>query len=171
MPEAAYCCLINVNNTSPTSMKIIILICTASLLLTQFSNAAAEEKANPIATALGATGAQAVFTNYMAIAELADLFGAKAYDKKKVTELANMYGKLTEGAKESLTDLIDSGKLNEGDTSAVREMVVINDLLTKMTNCIVTYVKDPNEENEAAYSKNRQKAWKSITKFLGIQEE
>lgn len=151
-------------------MKVITLICTAALLFTNFSSAA-EEKANPIATALGATGAQAVFTNYMAIAELADLFGAKAYDKKKVTELASMYGKFTEGAKESLTDLIDSGKLNEGDTSAVREMVVINDLLTKMTGCIVTFVKDPSEENQAAYDKNRQKAWKSITKFLGIQDE
>ncbi len=151
-------------------MKIITLICTASLLLTNFSHAAAE-KANPIATALGATGAQAVFSNYMAIAELADLFGAKAYDKAKVTQLATMYGKLTDGAKESLTDLIDSGKLNEGDTAAVREMVVINDLLTKMAGCIVAYAKDANEENEAAYDKNRQKAWKSITKFLGIQDE
>jgi hypothetical protein len=151
-------------------MKIITLICTASLLLTQFTNAAAE-KANPLTTALGATGAQAVFSNYMAIAELADLFGAKAYDKKKVTELATMYGKLTEGAKESLTDLIDSGKLNDGDSAAVREMVVINDLLAKMSGCIVAYAKDPSEDNEAAYDKNRQKAWKAISKFLGIQEE
>lgn len=151
-------------------MKIITLICTAALLLTNFSFAA-EEKANPLTTALGATGAQAVFTNYMAIAELADLFGAKAYDKKKVTELAGMYGKLTEGAKDSLTDLIDSGKLNDADTAAIREMVVINDLLTKMSSCIVAYAKDSSDENEAAYDKNRQKAWKSITKFLGIQEE
>lgn len=151
-------------------MKITTLICTASLLLTQFTTIAAE-KSNPLTTALGATGAQAVFSNYMAIAELADLFGAKAYDKKKVTELAGMYGKLTDGAKESLTDLIDSGKLNDGDTASVREMVIINDLLTKMSGCIVAYAKDSSDENEAAYDKNRQKAWKAITKFLGIQEE
>ncbi len=152
-------------------MKIITLVCTASLLLAQFTYAAAEEKANPLTTALGATGAQAVFSNYMAIAELADLFGAKAYDKGKVGELATMYGKLTEGAKESLTDLIDSGKLNEGDTAAIREMVVINDLLTKMAGCIVSYAKESNADNEAAYDKNRQKAWKSISKFLGIKDE
>jgi hypothetical protein len=153
-------------------MKIAILCLVSVLALTlPTQSVRAEGKANPFAVALGATGAQAVFSNYMAIAELADLYGAKAYDKDKATQLATMYAKLTESAKDSLTDLIDSGKLNESDTTAVQQMVVINDLLGKTANGIVTYIKEPNEDNLAAYDKNRQKAWKSISKFLGIGDE
>ena len=153
-------------------MKIAILCLVSVLALTLPTHSVrAEGKGNPIVVALGATGAQAVFSNYMAIAELADLYGAKAYDKAKATQLATMYAKLTESAKDSLTDLIDSGKLNEADTAAVQQMVVINDLLGKTANGIVTYIKDPSEDNLATYDKNRQKAWKSISKFLGIGDE
>lgn len=127
--------------------------------------------ADALATALGATGAQGLFCNYMAIAELADLYGGKSYDKKKTNELAAMYGKLTETAKDSLTDLIDSGKLDKDDTVAVQQMVVINGLLSKMAGGIEEFVADPSKENEAAYEKNRQKAWNALSKFLGLEDK
>ena len=153
-------------------MKTTLILCLAALTLAPLSSRAEKgEKANPIAVALGATGAQAVFSNFFAIAELADLYGAKAYDKQKSTQLADTYGKLTESAKDSLTDLIDSGKLNKDDTASVQEMVVINDLLGKMASGIKTYIKEPSDDNEAAYEKNRQKAWKAISKFLGIEDK
>jgi hypothetical protein len=152
-------------------MKASHILCLLALsVLTIKPAQAADAKPDPMATALGATGAQAVFSNFMAIAELADLYGAKAYDKEKAVQLADTYGKLTEGAKESLTDLIDSGKLSKEDTGSVQEMVIINDLLGKMSGSISTFVKGPSPENEAAYNKNREKAWKAIQKFLGIQE-
>lgn len=151
-------------------MKLAILCLALAVVLPQTS-LRAEEKSNPIAVALGATGAQAVFSTYFAIAELADLYGAKAYDKKKSTQLATTYAKLTESAKDSLTDLIDSGKLNDSDAAAVREMIVINDLLGKTANGIVAYIKEPTDENEASYDKYRQKSWKSISKFLGLGDE
>lgn len=150
-------------------MKITSLLCLAALALTPLSVRA--EKANPVTVALGATGAQAVFSTFFAIAELADLYGAKAYDKEKATQLADTYAKLTESAKDSLTDLIDSGKLNSDDTASVQEMVVINDLLGKMAGGIKGFIKEPSEDNEAAYQKNRQKAWKAISKFLGLEEK
>lgn len=149
------------------SLRVFFLI--AAVSFTAIRPVAAQEKANPFAVALGATGAQAVFSNFMAIAELADLYGSKTYDKQKAADIATTYGKLTESAKESLTDLVDSGKLTKDDAASVQEMVVINDLLGKMAAAIVTYVKEPTEENEAAYQKNRTKAWNAIQKFLGIQ--
>ena len=126
--------------------------------------------ANPWAVTLGATSAQATFSTYMAIAELADLAGAKTYDKNKCIEFAGMYAKLTENAKESLTDLLDSGKVNKDDEEALRQIVVINDLLGKTAQGIITYLKDSSVENEAAYQKARQKSWKALSKFLGIEE-
>jgi hypothetical protein len=151
-------------------MKLIQLSWLVLLALSPARLAtAADDKGNPVTTALGATGAQAVFSTYMSIAELADLYGAKAYDGAKAAQLAETYGKLTEAAKESLTDLIDSGKLNADDTAAVREMVVINDLLGKTSASISAFVKNPGAETEAAYQKNREKAWNAIQKFLGIQ--
>lgn len=126
--------------------------------------------ANPWAVTLGATSAQATFSTYMAIAELADLAGAKTYDKDKCIEIAGMYAKLTENAKESLTDLLDSGKVNRDDEEALRQIVVINDLLGKTAQSITTYLKDSSDENEAAYQKARQKSWKALSKFLGIEE-
>lgn len=125
---------------------------------------------NPWAVTLGATSAQATFCTYMAIAELADLAGAKAYEKDKCIELAAMYAKLTENAKESLTDLLDSGKVNQSDEESLRQIVVINDLLGKTAQGIIAYLKDPSEETEAAYQKARQKSWKALSRFLGIEE-
>jgi hypothetical protein len=148
-------------------MKLAIL-CLALAFVAPVTSIRAEGKANPLATALGATGAQAVFSTYFAVAELADLYGAKAYDAKKCVQIATTYAKLTESAKDSLSDLIDSGKLNEADTASVREMYTINDLLGKTANGIVEYIKDPTDENQSAYDKNRQKAWKAISKFLGL---
>ena len=145
------------------------LALAATLAFVPLSPARAAE-ANPWASALGSSGAQAVFTTYMSIAELADLFGAKAYDKKKALQLASMYEKLTEGAKESLTDLVSSGKLNKDDEAAVQQMVVINDLLGKTAKGITAYINDPTDENEQSYEKNRQKSWKALAKFLGIED-
>ncbi|WP_038163515.1 hypothetical protein [Verrucomicrobium sp. BvORR106] len=124
---------------------------------------------NPVMHSFGAIGAQAVFCNYMAIAELADLHGKQVYDKTKVVQLANMYVGLTSAAKDSLTDLVDSGKLNSSDDAAVKEMVIINDLLISTAKGIITYVETPSAETQAAYEKNRQKSWKAISKFLGIE--
>ncbi len=159
------------NPYSSKAMKLAILsLALALTVLAPQNSLRAEEKANPLATALGATGAQAVFSTYFAVAELADLYGAKAYDAKKCVQIASTYAKLTESAKDSLSDLIDSGKLTEADTASVREMIVINDLLGKTANGIVEYVKDPSDENHSNYDKNRQKAWKAISKFLGLGE-
>lgn len=147
----------------------------AVLLLALFVGAATPTRAqdpnaeNPVMHSFGAIGAQAVFCNYMAIAELADLHGKQVYDKTKVVQLANMYVGLTTAAKESLTDLVDSGKLNSGDDAAVKEMVIINDLLISTAKGIITYVETPSPETQAAYEKNRQKSWKAISKFLGIE--
>ena len=152
-------------------MKTLSTLLAAALLLTAATAPAQDPKAgNPVMHSFGAIGAQAVFSTYMSIAELGDLVGAKTYDHDKAGQLANMYAKLSESAKDSLTDLIDSGKLNSDDEAAVREMVVINDLLVKTATGIVNYMKEPSDENEAAYNKSRQKAWKSISKFMGIEE-
>lgn len=143
----------------------------AGLLLSLTPAHAQDPKAgNPVMHTLGALGAQGVFSTYMAVAELADLYGAKAYDKEKALQLAGMYAGFTEGAKENLSDLVDSGKLNSDDEAAVNQMIVINDLLGKTAQNIIAYIKEPTDENEAAYDKNRQKSWKAISKFLGIQE-
>jgi hypothetical protein len=153
-------------------MKIATLyIAIAAMIALPFTSARADDKkADPLIAALGSTGAQAVFSTYFAVAELADLYGAKAYDAKKSVEIASTYAKLTENAKDSLTDLIDSGKLNEADTASAREMVVINDLLGRTATDIIAYIKESNDDNLAAYNKNREKAWKAISKFLGLGE-
>jgi ABC-type phosphate transport system substrate-binding protein len=151
-------------------MKSTLLI-AASLLLSLSPAPAQDPKAaNPAMNTIGALGAQGVFSTYMAIAELADLYGAKAYDKQKALQLAGGYAGLTEAAKDSLSDLVDSGKLSSDDEAAVNQMIVINDLLGKTAQGIITYIKEPSDENEAAYDKNRQKSWKAISKFLDIEE-
>jgi hypothetical protein len=153
-------------------MKKTALLLSAALLLS-LTTAPAQDpkaKADPVMHTVGALGAQGLFSTYMAIAELADLYGAKAYDKEKALQLAGGYAGLTEAAKDSLSDLVDSGKLSEDDEAAVTQMIAINDLLGKTAQGIITYIKDPTDENEAAYDKNRQKAWKGISKFLGIGE-
>jgi len=126
------------------------------------------KQSNPWAAALGGSGAQAVFSTYMSIAELADLYGSKAYDKTKALELANMYQKLTDSAKASLTDLMDSGKVSASDQFAVQQMVVINDLLGRTAQSISAYIKEPTDDNEAVYERNRKKSWKALAKFLGV---
>ena len=106
----------------------------------------------------------------MAIAEMADLYGAKSYDKDKALQLAGAYSGLTESAKESLSDLVANGKLSTEDEAAVTQMIAINDLLGKTANGIIAFIKEPTDENQASYDKNRQKSWKSISKFLGLEE-
>jgi hypothetical protein len=151
-------------------MKIatLYLAIAAALALPLTSVRADDKKGDPIINSLAATSAQAVFSTYFAVAELGDLYGAKAYDAQKCTQIAGTYVKLTENAKDSLTDLIDSGKLSETDVASARELVIINDLLGKTATGIVEYVKTPNDENLGTYNKNREKAWKSISKFLGL---
>jgi hypothetical protein len=154
------------------SMKQTALLLTATLLLS-LAPAPAQDpkaKADPAMSSIGALGAQGIFSTYMAIAELADLYGAEAYDKKKALQLAGGYAGLTEAAKESLSDLVDSGKLSSEDEVAVNQMIAINDLLGKTAQGIIAYIKDPSDENEAAYDKNRQKAWNALSKFLGLDE-
>lgn len=151
-------------------MNKLVLLLTAALLTPVMSIQAQDPKAgNPVMHTLGALGAQGVFSTYMAIAELADLYGAEAYDKQKALQLAGMYAGLSEAAKESLSDLVDSGKLNSDDEAAATQMIAINDLLGKTAQGIIAYIKDPSEENHATYDKNRQKSWNSISKFLGIE--
>ena len=70
----------------------------------------------------------------------------------------------------SVGALVDSGKLNTDDEAAVTQMIAINDLLGKTSQGIIAFIKDPSDENQATYDKNRQKAWKSISKFLGLEE-
>jgi hypothetical protein len=157
-------------------MKQIALLLTATLLLTlttsqaQDPKAKAKAEADPVMSSIGALGAQGLFSTYMAIAELADLYGAKTYDKEKALQLAGGYAGLTEAAKDSLSDLVDSGKLSTEDEVAVNQMIAINDLLGKTAQNVIAYIKDPTDENEAAYDKNRQKAWNAISKFLGFNE-
>ena len=150
-------------------LKSTVLI--AALLLSLTPAHAQDPKAgNAVMASVGALGAQGVFSTYMAIAELADLYGAKTYDKEKSLQLAGAYSGLTEAAKDSLSDLVDSGKLNTDDEAAVTQMIAINDLLGKTSQGIIAFIKDPSDENQATYDKNRQKAWKSISKFLGLEE-
>jgi ABC-type phosphate transport system substrate-binding protein len=153
-------------------MNKTALLLTATLLLSLTSSPAQDPKAkaDPAMQTIGALGAQGVFSTYMAIAELADLYGAKAYDKEKALQLAGGYAGLTEAAKDALSDLVDSGKLSTEDEAAVTQMIAINDLLGKTAHNIIEYIKDPSDENEAAYDKNRQKSWKAISKFLGLGE-
>jgi hypothetical protein len=147
------------------------LVLTAALLFSLVPAQAEEAKGeNPAMRTIGALGAQGVFSTYMAIAELADLYGGKTYDKEKALQLAGAYSGLTEAAKESLSDLVDSGKLNADDETAVTQMIAINDLLGKTAQGIIAFIKEPTDENQASYEKNRQKSWKSISKFLGLEE-
>lgn len=153
-------------------MKRLLQSLLVALLAASFPiSSLRAEDSNPWAVTLGATSAQATFSTYMAIAELADLAGAKLYDKEKAIGIATTYAKLTETAKDSLTDLLDSGKVKEDDVASLREIVVINDLLGKTAKGIIAYLEEPNDENEAAYEKSRQKSWKALSKFLGLEEE
>jgi hypothetical protein len=147
------------------------LVLTAALLFSFVPAHAEEAKAeDPALNTLGAVGAQAVFSTYMAIAELADLYGAKTYDKEKALQLAGAYSGLTESAKDSLSDLVANGKLSADNETAVTQMIAINDLLGKTAKGIIAFIKDPTDENQATYDKNREKSWKSISKFLGLEE-
>ena len=147
------------------------LVLTAVLLFSLVPTQAEEAKSeNPALNTLGAVGAQAIFSTYMAIAEMADLYGAKTYDKDKALQLAGAYSGLTESAKDSLSDLVANGKLSTDDEAAVTQMIAINDLLGKTAKGIIAFIKEPTDENQALYDKNREKAWKSMSKFLGLEE-
>lgn len=156
-------------------MKLTAKLALAALLLNLCPTsimAKPEAKESPdevIMTTFGAISAQAVFSNYMAIAELADLVGAKAYDSKKATELAVTYKKLSEAAKDSLENFADKGDLEEGDKASVKELILINDLLMRTADGVAAYVEDSSKENSAAFQKTREKAWKAISKFMGIE--
>jgi ABC-type phosphate transport system substrate-binding protein len=146
------------------------LLLTAALLFSLVPARAQDPKAtHPAMNTIGALGAQAVFSTYMAVAELADLYGAKTYDKEKALQIAGGYAGLTEAAKESLSDLVDSGKLNAEDEAAVNQMIAINDLLGKTAQGVIAYIKEPTDENMSSYDKNRQKSWKAISKFLDLE--
>ena len=149
--------------------KSVLLLTTALMFSLTPGHAQDAKEGSAMMQTVGALGAQGVFSTYMAIAELADLYGAKAYDKQKALQLAGGYSGLTDAAKDSLSDLVDSGKLNSEDEAAVTQMIAINDLLGKTAQGIISYIKDPSDENQAAYDKNRQKSWKAISKFLGLE--
>jgi hypothetical protein len=129
-----------------------------------------EPQADPVASSLGATGAQAVLSTFFALSELADLYGSEVYDKEKTTQLASMFAGTSASVNKSLTELIASDKLSKENNASIQEMVVINELLSKMANGIKEIVADPSDANEAAYQKNRETTWKAISKFLALKD-
>ncbi len=153
-----------------TSLFTAILLISAPSLKAQAPDAAAE--GNPIMHSFGAVSAQALYATYMSIAELGDLFAyaPKQYDKDKVGQLATSYVKLTEAAKDSLSDLVASGKLGTEDEAFINQVILINDLLAKTAQGLVDTAADGTEENRNAFEKNRKKAWQSLSKLLGIGE-
>ena len=151
--------------------RLVLSLLAAALLLPVTHTSAQDPKAgNPIMHSFGAISAQAMYTSYMAIAELGDLYAHKAYDKEKTIQVATSYVKFAEGAKESLSDLVAAGKLNSDDENFMNQSIVVNDLLGKTAQALIDVATDPTDEAKGAFEKNRQKAWKGLSKILGIEE-
>lgn len=152
-------------------MKSITIILSAVLLIASMPCRAQEAKADDsMLNAIGALGAQGGYSTHRAIEELVDLYEAKIYEDKKALELAGGYAGICRVVKENLAPLLKSGKLGEADAAALAKMIEINDMLVKMADGVIAYIKEPTEDNKAAYDKNRQKSWTAISKFLGIEE-
>jgi hypothetical protein len=151
--------------------RLVLSLLAAALLLPATSASAQDPNAgNPIMHSFGAISAQALYTTYMAVAELGDLYAHKAYDKDKTIQVATSYVKFAEGAKESLSDLVASGKLNTEDEGFVNQSIIVNDLLGKTAQALIEVATSPTDETKAAFEKNRQKSWKALSKMLGIEE-
>jgi hypothetical protein len=151
--------------------RLVLSLFAAALLLpatTTFAQDPKEE--NPVMHTFGAISAQALYSSYMAIAQLGDLYAHKAYDKAKTVEIATSYVNFAEGAKESLSDLIASGKLNSEDEGFMNQSIVVNDLLGKTAQALIEVANNPTDEAKATFEKNRQKSWKALSKMLGIEE-
>src|SRR5436309_760655 len=77
------CCSSNLPKSHSIMNKSILLLTAALLFALTPARAEDSKGGNPVMHTLGALGAQGVFSTYMSIAELADLYGAKTYDKQK----------------------------------------------------------------------------------------
>jgi hypothetical protein len=70
---------------------------------------------------------------------------------------------------ENLTKLVDSGKLSEADTAAVKEMINVVELTGKMEEALKVYFGDATDENAKAYEKQRVAAFEAMSKFIGLK--
>lgn len=119
--------------------------------------------------AVGGTSAGYVYSMYMLIGVTADAFTNKAYDAGKVKQLMTVGIKmLAESCKQ--LDKVKRAGLSSADRAAVEEYQVILGLLEDQARALVTYTGSGRAKDAERYEKTRQKAWRRITKLLGIEE-
>ena len=169
-PPGSRCCN-TIKSTESRTMNKPALLLTVAVLLSA-APTPAQDPGTPspeVMTTIGALAGQGMFTAYMAIAELGDLYAAKAYDKEKTVQLAGAYKNLSTGTKDSLSKLAKNGKLNAEDLDFTKQAIDANDLLAKTCQALINIANDPSDDNRATFETNRQAAWKKISKMLGIE--
>ncbi len=149
-------------------MKKLLTSVLAVLVLAS-APAKAQTQAPELLHSFGTTTAQGLFSTYMSLAELGDLFAHKAYDSAKVTQVATGFKNMTATAKTSLTTLAASGKLDAADTEFAKQAAEANGLLGDLAQSLISVAADSSAENRAAFEESRQKSWKLISKILGIE--
>lgn len=150
--------------------KFITTTLAALVLLFQVPVSAQAPAPDPLLHTFGTVTAQSLFSTYMAIAELGDLYAAKAYDQAKTTQVAGSFKNIAEAAKTALTALVASGKLGASDVEFAQQAAGANELLGQTAQALINVAADPSDANRTVFEEHRQKTWKVISGILGIDK-
>ncbi len=150
-------------------MKKLLSSTFAALLMFSQAPVSAQAAPDPLLFSFGTVTAQSLFTTYMAIAELGDLWAHKAYDGAKVKQVAGPFKSFATSAQDALNKVAASGKLSSEDAEFAKQAAEANGLLAQTAGALMTVADDDTPANRNAFEENRKKTWAYISNMLGIK--
>jgi hypothetical protein len=153
-------------------MKKIFLVL---LLLGQFISSTAQtcaEREEKLLGMAGAFSAGYLLNTYSVIGSIADGFAKDAYSSSTVVDIMNQQKQLADNITDVIQKMI-SGKFfkDEADVTYMKECLQLIKGLKAQAQYLREYAETSKEEKREAYSTQRNKNWKGISKLMGIEEE
>lgn len=153
-------------------MKKIFVCLISACLLAGISNAQTSTASKDVALeTLGSTSGLLTYQIYIGIGAIADGYTSEAYSKETVVNLMDEQISSCKMINEQFQKLLGSGFITSADDMKyVRDFIATVDLLSNEANALKVYVNDKTDANSASYQSYREKAWKSLSGLIGIEE-
>lgn len=117
---------------------------------------------------IGAVEGSNLYMSYLTIGLLGDSFENGVYDAAMAKEITLEVTSLTKNTRETLNNLIETGKVSGDDRTLILEMIQAHDLLEKQAVELVKYTENKDVPNDFQFY--RKESWNRIAKILGIPQ-
>jgi hypothetical protein len=117
---------------------------------------------------IGAVEGSNLYMSYLTIGLLGDSFENGVYDAATAKEITLEVSSLTKNTRDTLNNLIESGKVTGDDRTLILEMIQAHDLLEKQAGELVKYTENKSVPNDFQFY--RKQSWTMIAKILGIPQ-